>query len=170
MRGVRPCAARSWIRTSRGRSGRSGLPCCGSSSLGWSPFPLMLILIGFPLLVAAHVALGIWIIYRVVRGWLALRDRRADVRMKTRAACGRPGAAWRDRLRSEGTAVPAGSRRRRGDAPRRPGAQDTGAQRRSGRNSPARHNARGAPTPQARRDGRSSTARIPARTTTRRQK
>jgi uncharacterized membrane protein len=29
------------------------------------------------LLVAAHVALGIWIIYRVVRGWLALRDRRA---------------------------------------------------------------------------------------------
>ena len=39
--------------------------------------PLMVILIGFPLLIAAHVALGIWIIYRVARGWLALRDRRA---------------------------------------------------------------------------------------------
>lgn len=39
--------------------------------------PLMVILIGFPLLVAAHVALGVWIIYRVLRGWLALRDRRA---------------------------------------------------------------------------------------------
>jgi uncharacterized membrane protein len=39
--------------------------------------PLMLILIGFPLLVAAHVALAIWIIYRVIRGWLSLRDRRA---------------------------------------------------------------------------------------------
>jgi uncharacterized membrane protein len=39
--------------------------------------PLMVILIGFPLLFAAHVALGIWIIYRVARGWLALRDRRA---------------------------------------------------------------------------------------------
>ena len=39
--------------------------------------PLMLILIGFPLLIVAHVALGIWIIYRVARGWLALHDRRA---------------------------------------------------------------------------------------------
>ncbi len=39
--------------------------------------PLMLILIGFPLLVVGHVALGIWIIYRVARGWLALHDRRA---------------------------------------------------------------------------------------------
>ncbi len=39
--------------------------------------PLMVILIGFPLLIVAHVALGIWIIYRVARGWLALHDRRA---------------------------------------------------------------------------------------------
>jgi uncharacterized membrane protein len=38
--------------------------------------PLMAILIGFPLFIAGHIALGIWIIYRVTRGWLALRDRR----------------------------------------------------------------------------------------------
>jgi uncharacterized membrane protein len=38
--------------------------------------PLMAIIIGFPLLAAGHIALGIWIIYRVARGWLALRDRR----------------------------------------------------------------------------------------------
>jgi uncharacterized membrane protein len=39
--------------------------------------PLMFILIGFPLFFAGHVALSIWIIYRVARGWLALRDRQA---------------------------------------------------------------------------------------------
>src|SRR5215469_13080814 len=38
--------------------------------------PLMLILIGFPLFWAAHVALGVWIAYRVIRGWLALKDHR----------------------------------------------------------------------------------------------
>ena len=38
--------------------------------------PLMLILIGFPLFWAAHVALGIWIAYRVIRGWVALKDHR----------------------------------------------------------------------------------------------
>ena len=38
--------------------------------------PLTLILIGFPLFWAGYVALAIWIIYRVLRGWLALRDRR----------------------------------------------------------------------------------------------
>ena len=38
--------------------------------------PLMIVLIGFPLLVVGLVALAIWIIYRVARGWLALRDRR----------------------------------------------------------------------------------------------
>jgi uncharacterized membrane protein len=38
--------------------------------------PLMVVLIGFPLLIGGFVALGIWIIYRVARGWLALRDRR----------------------------------------------------------------------------------------------
>ena len=38
--------------------------------------PLMLVLIGFPLFIVAHLALGIWIAYRVLRGWLALKDRR----------------------------------------------------------------------------------------------
>jgi uncharacterized membrane protein len=38
--------------------------------------PLWLILIGIPLTLAALAILGIWIIYRVSRGWLALRDRR----------------------------------------------------------------------------------------------
>ena len=38
--------------------------------------PLFLVLIGIPLLWAGFAALTIWIIYRVVRGWLALRDRR----------------------------------------------------------------------------------------------
>ena len=38
--------------------------------------PLMLVLIGIPLFIVAHVALGVWIAYRVVRGWLALKDRR----------------------------------------------------------------------------------------------
>src|SRR5579863_5679388 len=39
--------------------------------------PLMLVLIGFPLFIAGHLALGIWIAYRVIRGWLSLNDRRA---------------------------------------------------------------------------------------------
>jgi uncharacterized membrane protein len=38
--------------------------------------PLMLIAVGFFTLWAGYVALGIWVIYRVIRGWLALRDRR----------------------------------------------------------------------------------------------
>lgn len=38
--------------------------------------PLWLVLIGIPLTWAGFGALTIWIIYRVVRGWLALRDRR----------------------------------------------------------------------------------------------
>ena len=38
--------------------------------------PLMLVLIGFPLFFAGFGALALWIIYRVVRGWVALRDRR----------------------------------------------------------------------------------------------
>jgi uncharacterized membrane protein len=38
--------------------------------------PLMLVLIGFPLFIVGHYALAIWIVYRVARGWLALRDRR----------------------------------------------------------------------------------------------
>ena len=43
----------------------------------WSvSLPLMLVLIGIPLFFAGFVALAIWIIYRVARGWMALRDRR----------------------------------------------------------------------------------------------
>jgi len=38
--------------------------------------PLMIVLIGFPLLVVGLVGLAIWIIYRVARGWLALRESR----------------------------------------------------------------------------------------------
>jgi uncharacterized membrane protein len=38
--------------------------------------PFMLILIGFVFAWIGLVALGIWIAYRVVRGWVALRDRR----------------------------------------------------------------------------------------------
>ena len=38
--------------------------------------PLTLVLIGIPMLFAGFAALMIWIIYRVARGWLALRDRR----------------------------------------------------------------------------------------------
>ena len=38
--------------------------------------PLMIVLVGFPLLVVGLVGLAIWIIYRVARGWLALRDRK----------------------------------------------------------------------------------------------
>jgi uncharacterized membrane protein len=38
--------------------------------------PLIVVLIGVALLWIGHVALGIWIIYRVVRGWVALSDRR----------------------------------------------------------------------------------------------
>ena len=38
--------------------------------------PLMIVLIGLPLLVVGLVGLAIWIIYRVARGWLALRESR----------------------------------------------------------------------------------------------
>lgn len=38
--------------------------------------PLMLIAVGFLTLWIGYVALGIWVIYRVLRGWLALRDGR----------------------------------------------------------------------------------------------
>jgi uncharacterized membrane protein len=39
--------------------------------------PLVLILIGIPIVILAYYALAIWIVYRVARGWLALRDKRA---------------------------------------------------------------------------------------------
>src|SRR5215813_4434175 len=38
--------------------------------------PLMLIWIGFVTLAFGYLLLGIWVIYRIVRGWLALRDQR----------------------------------------------------------------------------------------------
>jgi len=34
-------------------------------------------LIGIPLAVGVFIGAGVWVIYRIVRGWLALRDRRA---------------------------------------------------------------------------------------------
>ena len=37
---------------------------------------LMVTVIGIPLAILGLAALGIWIAYRVIRGWLALRDRR----------------------------------------------------------------------------------------------
>jgi uncharacterized membrane protein len=38
--------------------------------------PLMIILVGFFTLGIGYVLLGIWVIYRIIRGWLALRDNR----------------------------------------------------------------------------------------------
>jgi len=38
--------------------------------------PLVAIIIGLPILLLGTIAIGVWIVYRVVRGWLALRDRR----------------------------------------------------------------------------------------------
>ena len=32
--------------------------------------------IGIPLAIVVFIAAGLWVIYRIVRGWLALRDRR----------------------------------------------------------------------------------------------
>jgi len=40
---------------------------------GW----LVLLLIGIPLLAGSFFLIGIWVAYRVIRGWLALRDRRS---------------------------------------------------------------------------------------------
>ena len=37
---------------------------------------LMLVLFGFVTLPAGLALLGVWVIYRVIRGWVALRDRR----------------------------------------------------------------------------------------------
>ncbi len=38
--------------------------------------PLMFVLVGFVTWYVGALALGVWIIYRVARGWLALNDRR----------------------------------------------------------------------------------------------
>jgi uncharacterized membrane protein len=51
-------------------------------ALFWAVFiaavtlPLAIVLIGIPLFWAGFTALAVWIVYRVIRGWLALRDRR----------------------------------------------------------------------------------------------
>ncbi|MGH8138524.1 MAG: DUF4870 family protein [Steroidobacteraceae bacterium] len=43
----------------------------------WSvSLPLMLILVGFMTFYVGYVILGLWVVYRIVRGWLALRDNR----------------------------------------------------------------------------------------------
>ena len=39
-------------------------------------FPLMLVFVGFATWVIGALLLGVWVIYRVARGWFALRDRR----------------------------------------------------------------------------------------------
>ena len=38
--------------------------------------PLMLVFVGVFTLAAGLALVGVWVIYRVIRGWLALRDRR----------------------------------------------------------------------------------------------
>ena len=45
--------------------------------IGAMKVPLLVSLIGIPLYFAGRIALAVWIIYRVARGWLALRDRQA---------------------------------------------------------------------------------------------
>ena len=48
----------------------------------WSVFvlavglPLTLVLVGFAIWAVGFFVLGVWAIYRIARGWLALRDRR----------------------------------------------------------------------------------------------
>lgn len=44
--------------------------------LGALKFPLLISLVGIPLYIAGRIALSVWIIYRVARGWLALHDRK----------------------------------------------------------------------------------------------
>jgi len=47
--------------------------CFLCNLIGWF---LFVTLIGIPLAIAVFIAAGLWVIYRIVRGWLALRDRR----------------------------------------------------------------------------------------------
>lgn len=53
----------------------------GAAAVGVVSFaisaPLMLVLIGFVLWWALVTLTGLWVLYRVVRGWLCLRDARA---------------------------------------------------------------------------------------------
>ncbi len=44
----------------------------------WLTFgPLALLLIGIPFMILGYLLIGVWVAYRVARGWLALRDGRA---------------------------------------------------------------------------------------------
>jgi uncharacterized membrane protein len=44
----------------------------------WLTFgPLALLLIGIPFMILGYLLVGVWVAYRVARGWLALRDGRA---------------------------------------------------------------------------------------------
>jgi uncharacterized membrane protein len=38
--------------------------------------PLMFVIVGFGTLILGMIAIAIWLIYRIARGWLALNDRR----------------------------------------------------------------------------------------------
>lgn len=38
--------------------------------------PLMLVVIGFGLWIAGYCIVGLWVAYRIIRGWLTLRDGR----------------------------------------------------------------------------------------------
>ena len=40
---------------------------------------LAIVLVGFAIWIVGFFALGLWAIYRIARGWMALRDRRAVV-------------------------------------------------------------------------------------------
>lgn len=44
--------------------------------IGAVSFVLIFVLIGFVTWIIGALALGVWVIYRVARGWFALRDRR----------------------------------------------------------------------------------------------
>jgi uncharacterized membrane protein len=46
-----------------------------ASTLLFGPF--VLILIGLPFLIVSYVLIGLWVTYRIARGWLALRSGRA---------------------------------------------------------------------------------------------
>ena len=47
--------------------------------IGLSGLVLAIVLIGFAIWAVGFFALGVWAIYRITKGWLALRDRRAVV-------------------------------------------------------------------------------------------
>jgi uncharacterized membrane protein len=38
---------------------------------------LAIVLVGFAIWIVGFFALGLWAIYRIAKGWMALRDRRA---------------------------------------------------------------------------------------------